>query len=127
MKVNHCIRNLLRLICLLQKNAKNDAHLEDGCTKPFLGPAITTHCFNTRVITLYSKDGSIFTTNFLDKEGNVQTSSFFRVEKVFDDCATFLILKKKDDNYFSTGQAVTVKLSCICAIKCVTDVGIDNL
>ncbi len=127
MKVNNCIKNLLKLIDLLQKNARDGNHLEDGCCKPFLGPDIISNCYNTRVITLYNKNGSIFTTNYVDDHGITHTSSFFRIKKVFDDCATLLILNKNGDNYSSTKQTITVKLSCICAIKCIEDVIIDNL
>lgn len=127
MKVNNCIKNLLKLINLLQKNARNDNRLEDGCCKPFLGPDIVSNCYNTRVITLYNKKGNIFTTTYVDENGNTQTSSFFRVEKVFDDCSTLLILNKNGNNYSSTKQTITVRLSCICAIKCIEDVTIDNL
>ena len=33
MKVNHCIRNLLRLICLLQENSVNKTCLEEIAKK----------------------------------------------------------------------------------------------
>lgn len=127
MKVNNCIKNLLKLICLLQKNAKNNRHLEDGCCRPFLGPDIVSNCYNTRVITLYNKNANIFTANYTDENGDNQTSSFFRIERVFDDCSTLLILKKNGNNYSSTKQTITVRLSCICAIKCIEDVTVDNL
>lgn len=125
--VNNCIKNLLKLICLLQKNSRNNCCLEDGCAKPFLGPINRGCCYNTRVITLYNKDGSIFNTNYIDNNGNTQNSSLFRVEKVFDNCATLLILQKIDNNYLSTKQTITVKLDCICAIHCIDDVIINCL
>ena len=53
MKSNKCIRNLLKLINLLQNNSINNCSMNDGCTKPFLGPSINNICYNTRVITLY--------------------------------------------------------------------------
>lgn len=124
---NRCIKNLLKLICLLQKNSENKCSLEDGCTKPFLGPSMNNICYNTRVITLYNKDNSLFTSNYINESGYQEESSLFRVEKVFDNCATLLILRKENNEYCSTGQTVTVKLECICAIKCLEDVIVNNL
>lgn len=127
MDSNQCIKNLLKLIHLLQKNSLNKCCLEDGCTKPFLGPTIDNICYNTRVITLYKKDGTIFTTNYFDDENTLQTSSFFRVEKVNDNCVTLLILNEENGSYFSTNQCITVRIKCICAIKCISDVIVENL
>lgn len=126
MNTNYCIRNLLRLICLLQENSNNRNCLEDGCVKPYLGPAISECCYNTRIITLYNKDGSIFSTSYLDDNGNTQISSLFRVQEVFDNCVTLLILREENGTYFSTRQTITIRLNCICAVKCITDTNIDK-
>ena len=126
MKVNHCIRNLLRLICLLQENSVNKTCLEDGCIKPYLGPNINQICYNTRVITLYTKNGTLLSSNYLDN-GNIVDSSYFRVEKVLDNCVTLRVLAFDGENYISTNSFITVNLGCICAVKCVLDVVVDNL
>lgn len=123
MRSNHCIKNLLKLICLLQENSVNKHYLEDGCAKPYLGPTIDQICYNTRVITLYTKNGTLLSSNY-DNNGSVGTSTFFRVEKVLDDCATLRVLVKDNDNYVSTNSFITVNLGCICAIKCIVDVAI---
>ena len=36
MTTNRCIKNLLKLICLLQENSQDECCIEEGCTKPFL-------------------------------------------------------------------------------------------
>lgn len=126
MRRNHCIKNLLKLICLLQENSVNKHCLEDGCTKPYLGPTIDQICYNTRVITLYTKNGTLLSSNY-DSNGNIGTSTLFRVEKVLDDCVTLRVLMMDNGNYVSTNSFITVNLSCICAIKCVVDVAVENL
>ena len=126
MKNNHCIRNLLKLICLLQENSINTGCLEDGCSKPYLGPNINNACYNTRIITLYNKNGTLLNSNY-ENNGEIKNSSFFRVEKVFDDAIVLRILDKNNNNYIATNNFITVNLKCICAIKCIKDVVIENL
>lgn len=123
---NHCIKNLLKLICLLQENSVNKHCLEDGCTKPYLGPTIDQNCYNTRVITLYTKNGTLLSSSY-DSNGCMGTSTLFRVEKVLDDCVTLRVLTTDNGNYVSTNSFITVNLGCICAIKCVVDVAVENL
>lgn len=127
METNQCIKNLLKLICVLQNNSQNMTCLDEGCTKPFLGPTITNSCYNTRVITLYNKQGTLFTTNFVNTDGDIDSSSIFRVQRVEDDCCTLLILNNVDGEFVSTRQTITVRLSCICAVKCIEDVFVNNL
>ena len=126
METNQCIKNLLKLICVLQNNSQNMACLDEGCTKPFLGPTITNSCYNTRVITLYNKQGTLFATSYIDN-GDIKNSSNFRVQKVEDDCCTLLILNNVDGEFVSTRQTITVRLSCICAVKCIEDVFVNNV
>ncbi len=127
MSTNNCIKNLLKFICLLQNNSINTCSLDDGCTKPFLGPSITNICYNTRIITLYKKNGEIFEASYIDENGIVNNSSLFRINRVKGDCVNLLILSSNGDNYISTGQYITIKISCICAVKCLADVVIENL
>lgn len=126
MKTNNCIKNLLKLISVLQDNSMNISCLNDSCTKPFLGPSVLQSCYNTRVITLYNKQGNLFTASF-DDNGVSRNSTTFRVQNVDNDCCTLLILDVVDGEYISTRQFITVRLSCICAIKCIEDVSISNL
>lgn len=127
MRNNNCIRNLLKLLCLLQDNSLNKCSLDDGCIKPFLGPTINNICYNTRVLTLYKKDGTIFSTNYTNTNNELISSNYFRVNSINDDCATLLILENNDGIYSSTKQFITINLRCICAVKCINDVVVDNL
>ena len=127
MQTNNCIKNLLKVICVLQNNSKNFTCLDEGCIKPFLGPSIVSTCYDTRVITLYNKDGELFTANYFDENNNLDSSSLFRVQNVENDCCTLLILRNTDGEYISTKQTITIRISCICAIKCIEDTVVTNL
>ena len=94
MTTNRCIKNLLKLIALLQDNSLDECCVEEGCTKPFLGPTINCICYNTRIITLYNKKGTILSANYMDNSNVVQTSTLFRVHKVDDNCVTLRVLYK---------------------------------
>ena len=98
MKVNNCIKNLLKFICVLQQNST--------------------------VITLYNKLGELFTTNFYFNN-ELRNSSYFRVREVDDNCCTLEILESIDNTYTSTGQTIVVNINCICAVKCIEDVYIN--
>ncbi len=126
MKENHCIKNLLRFIDVLQKNSVDRVCLEDCCSKPYLGPAINGKCFNTRVVTLYNCKGDLFSSEY-SYNGNIATSSTFRIQDIHDNCCTLLILNNENGTYSSTGQYITVDISCICAVKCLSDEQICNL
>lgn len=127
MATNRCIKNLLKLINLLQENSQNKIKNNDGCLKPYLGPTYEAICYNTRVITLYTKNGNLFTTTYLDENNIEVSSSLFRVEKVNDNCATLLILREENGTYLSTNNFITVNLNCVCAIKCIIDTVVENL
>lgn len=127
MAFNRCIKNLLKFICMLQENSRSKCILEEGCSKPFLGPATTCICYNSRVINLYTKNGNIFTTTYLDNNNVSQTSSSFRVERVNDDTVTLLVLREENGTYYSTSNFITINLGCICAIKCVLDTTVENI
>ena len=64
MTTNRCIKNLLKLICLLQDNSKDECFCDEGCTRPFLGPTINCICYNTRVATVYK--GNIIKNLIMD-------------------------------------------------------------
>lgn len=127
MKNNRCIANLLKFINLLQINSTTDNIQDKTCTRPYLGPICRTICYNTRPITLYTKNGDLFETTYtLNNE--TLTSSTFRVEKVEDNCVTLLILATNPDGTFTnTNSFITVNLKCICAVKCLNDTVVENL
>ena len=127
MTTNRCIKNLLKLIALLQDNSKDDCCFEEGCTKPFLGPTINCICYTTRVITLYNKRGILLSANYTDNNNAVQSSSLFRVHKVNDDSVTLRVLYKDGNDYIASRSFINVNLSCICAVQCLEDVVVSNL
>lgn len=112
---NTCITNLLKYICLLQDNSTNTC-INEGCIKPYLGN-ISIDCFNTRVISLYKKDGSLYEVNY----DSSNTSSLFRIMSINNNSTTLLILTNNGDTYTSTKVYTTIDTSCICAVRCITD------
>ena len=124
MNTNTCIKNLLKFICVLQNNSTDISCITNNCTKPFLGPSISSECYNTRIITLYNKNGELFRSNFIDND-TISYSSYFRIQEVDDDCCTLLILQENNNEFVSTQQTITVKIGCICAVKCIEDVSIN--
>ncbi len=118
MENNYCIHNLLKLICLLQDNSTNACFFQNECQKPFLGPTTINPYYNTRVVSFYKKDGTLFTSN---------TSSYFRIMNTNEGSATLLILEKQNNLFSSTGEYITLRLSCIGAICCIQDINLTNL
>lgn len=119
-----CLGKLLKVIDVLQKNANGNDCFDESCTRPYLGSTPNIICFNTRPVTFYTKDGSLFTAN---------ESSVFRVESVNNCCVKCRILRPNPDTsdvtrkYLSTNEFITINLNCICAISCLDDIIIDNL
>lgn len=122
MKNNDCIQNLLKVIDLLQRNSSNKFCSEEGCSRSYLGPTVSLQCYNTRPISFYTKDGSLFTFS-----NDTITSSFFRVEKVKDGCVVLRVLTLADGTYTSTNEFITIPTRCICAMRCFEDTSIDCL
>lgn len=119
MKNNNCILNLLKVIDLLQRNSSNHCIMEEGCNRPFLGPSINNcKCYNTRPISLYTKDGKVFTFS---------NTSFFRVEKIDGNCISLQALNKVNNTYTATGEFVTVFANCFCVVRCFPDTSITCL
>ncbi len=128
-----CFKNILKVIDVLQKNTCPNNICEEGCTKPFLGIFLNGDSYNTRPITFYSKDGTLYTAPYT-LNGTTQESSVFRVEKVKDCCATLQILAPNPDPsgspirpYIRTNQYITINLECICALQCLEDVIVENV
>lgn len=125
MKSNTCIKNLLKIISILQNNSLDFSSNTSDCSKPFLGPSISTAFYNTRVINLYNKYGELILGTYKN-ESIDNITSFFRVQNVTDSCCTLLLLKRSNENFFqSTHCSMVINLNCIGAIKCVSDVSIN--
>ncbi len=123
---NCCIAKILKVIDVLQKNCNNDC-LDEGCDRPFLG---LNNCsnYNTRPITLYSRNGTLFTANYY-VDNVLTTSSVFRVEGVKNCCAKLRILEPTTvegvTTYSSTNEFITVNLECFCVVRCLADTFIE--
>ncbi len=119
------IRETLNFILTLQKNTccKED---QEGCTRPFLGPAPADICYNTRPITLFTCcTGENWTFPYETDEGE-ETSTVFRIENVEGNCATFRVLIPTTvgdtTTYSFSNSFFTIDLSCVLALQCLPDV-----
>ena len=126
----NCISDILKVICLLQKNADCEEFCIESCDRPSLGQ-LSSVFFNTRPVMLYTSTSngtvawSMPTTRVVDPE---ETSTVFRIEKIDECCATFRVLIANDDGtYTSTESFFTMNLECICCIRCLNDTLIENL
>lgn len=126
-----CINDILRVINILQNQAEKIDDIPNTCDRPFLGLAnnSNTFVFNTRPITLYTSNNTLFEAPFTLNETS-GTSSVFRVEKVTDSTATLRILAPNPDTtsvfpYVATDSFIIVNSSCVCALKCLQDTFVD--
>lgn len=118
----NCLANILEKIILLQQPCDSTTN---GCDKPFLGNV--SLIANTRPINLYSCcTGEIWQMPYTY---NTQSgvSSFFRVESVNDNCATFRILIQNDGGYTATDNFFIINLNCVGSMKCLGDTLITNI
>lgn len=128
---NCCFSNILKVIDVLQRNAERFDNIDEGCARPFLGNLITLDVYNTRPVTFYTKDGSLYELPYT-LNGTTGTSSVFRVEKIEGCCVTVRILIPNPEPtetrpYIITNQSVTINLDCVCALQCLPDVIVDNV
>lgn len=122
-----CIFDILKKIVVLQKQ-DYDCDNYIGCDKPFLGPALTSVCYNTRPIQLYiCCNGTPWSFDYTLDDGTTGTSNIFRVESLDDCCCTcrLLSLDTTTGNYTNINQFVTIDLNCCGAIRCLTDTYVD--
>ena len=126
----NCISDILKVICLLQKNSDTEESCIESCDRPTLGQFSCLY-YNTRPVILYTCNSNgttpwqAPTTRVADPEA---LSSVFRIEKVDGYCATFRVLIANEDGTFnSTESFFTMNLECICAIRCLGDTFVDNV
>lgn len=117
-----CLAKLLEQIILLQQTGSDAAF---GCDRPFLGNV--TLLANTRPLNLYSCCTNSLWEMPYDFDGNTGSSSFFRIESVNDNCATFRILIPTDTGFTSTNNFFIINLNCVGSIKCLGDTLITNI
>ncbi len=121
------ISDTLNLIVTLQKNSCcNDNNCPEGCTRPFLGPANTPVCYNTRPVTLFTCCTGTNWAFPYELNGEEETSTVFRVENVEDNCATFRVLipntTEEGTTYTLSNSYFTIDLSCVLALQCLPDI-----
>lgn len=123
----------LELILMLQQKGE-DCEIDNGCSKPFLGPTPNGICLNTRPITLYSCCDNTLWTMPYTLNGTDGTSSVFRIENLDDNCATFRVLAPNPDTndvglfpYVATNDFFTINLRCIGVINCLEDTFVSGV
>ena len=131
-KYDNCLARLLNVIKVIQDNSEKIDCNDNTCTKPFLGLNNTSLCFNTRPIVLYRCNNEPITLNYTNAEGEASTTTIFRVESVTNDSVGVLLLESTTDlegntTYTSTNTYATINLGCVCAIRCLQDVTINNV
>lgn len=127
-----CIKEILQIIRTLQDEAGQIDNIPNSCGRPFLGNICTDACcFNTRPVTLYTCNCQLLSMPYT-LNGTDSTSSVFRVEKINDNCATFMVLAPNTDEtsdlpYVPTNSFFTVNIDCICIIRCLPDTFVSCL
>ncbi len=129
---SNCISEILNVILVLQQNACPDSCL-DSCDRPVLGGGPNCLVCNTRPIQLFTccANGtplSMPTTK--DPVTPQTTSTIFRVEKVDNNCCTCRVLEDNPDTtslnpYVATNSFFTIDLSCVCALRCLSDTYVE--
>lgn len=120
-----CLYDLLKDILKLQNRDYDDCCV-DGCDKPFLGPNLSTICYNTRPLSFYNcTTGNLWNIQYT-LNGTTSTSDVFRIEKLDECCCTCRVLvANTDGTYIPTNQFFTIDLDCISAVQCHPDVSLD--
>lgn len=127
----NCVCDVVKFIDEIQ-SAHDGFGCPTNCLNPILGG--TNHGVrpNTRVFSLYTKNGDVFHAEFLTSSCDIDCSQFFRVESVEDCCAVLRVLEKGTKNmgvceFTATTQCIIVDLNCFCGIACVEDTFVPGL
>ncbi len=119
---NNCISNILENILLLQeRRCRNGV----GCAKEVLGDTLETA--NTRPINLYTCCNNAIWTMPYDYQGTTGESTFFRIESVNNNTATFRILINNAGVYTATDNFFIIDLDYVSCIKCLQDTTITTI
>ena len=133
---SNCILEVLKVICVLQRNADCDDACLDTCDRGFLGFSPTTFNYNTRPISLYlcGANGTPLAMPISKDPTETTTSTVFRVEKCDEGCATFRVLAPNTDPetsatipFVSTNSFFTANLDCVCLLRCLNDTFVENI
>ena len=130
------IKDILETIVVLQRRAEERVIDNEiaACDRDFLccAPCEEIKC-NTRPITLFCNCPANQWEISIDKENpNGPTSNVFRVEKVEDNTATFRVLILEHEQgchtrFKATESFFTLRLGCICCLRCLPDTFIECL
>ena len=127
MNKEYCLANILKVINVLQNNAEENCDVNNSCTRPFLGNIPEVVCFNSRLVTFYRCDNSLVTLPYT-LNGAQDTTTIYRVESVSKNAVTVLLVRDNGDGtYTNTNTFATINLACICAIRCVGDITLNNV
>lgn len=133
---SNCINDVLKVICVLQRNADCGEACLDTCDRGFLGFSPTTFNYNTRPISLYlcGSNSTPLAMPISKDPTETGTSTVFRVEKCDEGCATFRVLTPNTDPetsatipFVSTNSFFTVNLDCVCVLRCLNDTFVENI
>jgi hypothetical protein len=122
----------LELILMLQQQGE-DCEVDNGCSRPFLGPTPSGICLNTRPITLYTCCNNTLWTLPYTLNGTPGESTVFRIENLDDNCATFRVLAPNPDTantlfpYVATTDFFTINLDCVGVLKCLDDTFVSGI
>jgi hypothetical protein len=134
-----CLSEILKVICVLQKNAVGPEACLDTCDRGFLGCSTPAECCNTRPIMLYTSCGNgtpwsmpITKDNVVCGDPCVPCSNVFRVEKVDGCCCTFRVLAENPEAgenckkpFIATNSFFTMNLECVCCLRCLPDTCVE--
>ena len=133
---SNCIGDILKVICVLQRNADCGDACLDTCDRGFLGCSVTNLNCNTRPINLYlcAQGGTALGMPISKSPTETEASTIFRVEKCDNGCATFRVLTLNTDPetsattpYLSTNSFFSVNLDCVCLIRCLNDTYVEGI
>ncbi|MCP8968356.1 CotY/CotZ family spore coat protein [Ectobacillus ponti] len=131
-KGSNCVCDIVKFIDSIQ-DAQDDMGCPTSCLNPVLGASHSHGMMpNTRVFSLYGKNGDLFFAEFLTATCTTDSSQFFRVESVDDCCAVLRVLRLVSNNmavceFEATKQCIVVDLNCFCGIACIEDVFIPGV
>lgn len=125
--------DILKTILILQKESNAPEGCLDACDKKCLGCTAISCLFNTRPITIYTCGccNTPLAMPISKDPTETTTSNIFRIEKLDKNTATFRVLVPTTEEGVTTYTAVnsffTIRLDCICTLKCLGDTLVDNI
>jgi len=134
-KNNNCTCSFIKtleLILMLQQQGE-DCEIDNGCSRPFLGPTPSGVCLNTRPITLYTCCNNTLWSLPYTLNETTGESTVFRIENLDDNCATFRVLAPNPDTtntlfpYVATTDFFTINLDCVGVLKCLEDTFVSGI